>query len=86
MNQLIPLDIDRELALHRLNNASETIEELLAGGVTTDALEDSGVLGDWKSSEEKLQEQRNQKAAGKELLQALAEPLFGSDDLCAEEF
>ncbi|PSB14673.1 hypothetical protein C7B65_26070 [Phormidesmis priestleyi ULC007] len=86
MNQLIPLDIDRELALHRLDNVSETIEELLAGGVTTDDLEDSGVLGDWKSSEEKLQEQRNRKVAGKELLQSLAEPLFGSNESCAEEF
>ena len=86
MNQLIPLDIDRELTLHWLDNASEAIEELLAGGITTDNLEDSGALGDWKSSEAKLQEQRNREAAEEELLQSLAEPLFGSNELCAEEF
>ena len=86
MTQLMPLDFDREMALHRLDNASETIEELLAAGITTDDLEDSGALGDWKSSEAKLQEQRNREAAEEELLQSLAEPFFGSNELCAEEF
>lgn len=86
MNRLVPLDIEQEIALCRLSNASEDIEDLLAGGVATDDLEDSGVLGDWKSIEEKLQAQRNREAVGRELRQAFAEPLLSSNESCAEEF
>lgn len=84
MNQEVSLDMVRELALHRLSTAQEDIEELLAGGVPLDDLAEVGVLGTWKSSEEKAQAGRDREMEQAALLQALTESSAG--ELGCEEF
>jgi hypothetical protein len=84
MDQVASLDMVRELALHRLSTAQEDIEELLAGGATLDHLAESGVLGTWKSSEEKAQTECDRAVEKAALLQALTES--EADELGCEEF
>ncbi|MBW4443866.1 MAG: hypothetical protein KME10_22090 [Plectolyngbya sp. WJT66-NPBG17] len=84
MNQVVSLDMVRDLALHRLSTAQEDIEELLAGGATLDDLAESGVCGTWKSSEEKAQTECDRAVEKAALLQALTE--FEADELGCEEF
>lgn len=84
MDQTPPLDIVRELDLHRLNTDGDDIEELLAGGASLDDLDESGALGNWQSREEKAQVRQAQETERSTLLQALNEfPPNGSGD---EEF
>lgn len=79
MNQVTPLDMIRELDLHRLNTDGDDIEELLAGGASLDDLDESGVLGNWQSCEEKAQVRQAQETERSTLLQALSEfPPIGS--------
>ncbi len=79
MDQAPPLDIGREIDLHRLNTDGDDIEELLAGGASLDDLDESGVLGNWQSREEKVQVRQAQETERSTLLQALNEfPPIGS--------
>ncbi len=84
MDQVASLDLVRELALHCLSTAQEDIEELLAGGATLDDLAESGVLGTWKSSEEKARTECDRAVEKAALLQTLTE--FEADELGCEEF
>ncbi len=84
MNQEVSLDMVRELALQRLSTAQEDIEELLAGGVPLDDLAEAGVLGTWKSSEEKARTECDRAVEKAALLQALTES--EADELGCEEF
>lgn len=86
MDQELSLDVARELALHRLNAAEENVEELLAGGANLDDLAESGVLGEWKSSEEKAQAKQERETEQATLLEALKEAPVGIGGLSAEEF
>lgn len=84
MDQVLPLDMVRELALHRLGNAQEDVEELLAGGVPLDDLAESGILGNWTSSEEKVQANQERKAEQTAFLQALTESCSAGESGCEE--
>lgn len=84
MDQALPLDMVRELDLHRLNTDGDDIEELLAGGASLDDLDESGVLGNWQSCEEKAQARQAQETKRNALLQALNEA--SSDGSGGEEF
>ncbi|MBD1854796.1 MULTISPECIES: hypothetical protein [Leptolyngbya] len=84
MDQVTPLDMVRELDLHRLNTNGDDIEELLAGGASLDDLDESGILGNWQSCEEKAQVRQAQETERSELLQALNES--PSNELGSEEF
>jgi hypothetical protein len=84
MDQAPPLDMVRELDLHRLDTDGDDIEALLAGGASLDDLDESGALGNWQSREEKAQVRQAQETERSTLLQALNEfPFNGSD---GEEF
>ncbi|MBD1847591.1 hypothetical protein H6F89_30155 [Cyanobacteria bacterium FACHB-63] len=84
MDQAPPLDMGRELDLHRLNADGDDIEELLAGGASLDDLDESGVLGNWQSCEEKAQVRQTQETERSTLLQALNG--FPSNGSGGEEF
>lgn len=84
MDQVTPLDMVRELDLHRLNTNGDDIEELLAGGASLDDLDESGVLGNWQSCEEKAQVRQAQETERSTLLRALNES--PSNELGSEEF
>lgn len=84
MDQAPPLDMVRELDLHRLNTDGDDIEELLAGGVSLDDLDESGVLGNWQSREEKVQVLQTQETERSTLLQELNE--FPPNGSGGEEF